>query len=148
MTVFHFLIEQGQFNEPVREAGSIEIPNVPSINDFIKATAGNAYKKAAYTAQLRGEGKGMALRWLNTGGRPLGRTVLVVEVRRSNRIRRDVHNVYIKPYIDGFVDAGVWPDDSEQWLPTVVFHYSGIFQDESTIFHLLEIVDVEERVKI
>lgn len=42
-----------------------------------------------------------------------------LEVRGGGR--RDPHNwaPTVKPIIDGLVDAGVWPDDTPQWVTTV-----------------------------
>lgn len=32
----------------------------------------------------------------------------------------DVHNPWIKPILDGFTDAGLWKDDSYQYVPAVM----------------------------
>lgn len=34
--------------------------------------------------------------------------------------RRDPHNYFatVKPIIDGLVDAGIWPDDTPEWVTT------------------------------
>lgn len=39
----------------------------------------------------------------------------------STNRRRDPHNFYptIKPIIDGFTDAGLWPDDTPEFVMTV-----------------------------
>lgn len=47
----------------------------------------------------------------------------IVEVRlpvRDSR-HRDPHNYFatVKPIIDGLVDAGLWPDDTPDWVTTV-----------------------------
>lgn len=38
-----------------------------------------------------------------------------------DRRRRDPHNYYptVKAVIDGLVDAGVWPDDTPEWVTTI-----------------------------
>lgn len=48
----------------------------------------------------------------------LRRAQIVVEFRPPDRRRRDVHNLYpsAKAAIDGLVDAGVLPDDSDRYL--------------------------------
>ena len=48
----------------------------------------------------------------------LKRASVVVEFRPPDRRRRDVHNLYpsAKAAIDGLVDAGVLPDDSDRYL--------------------------------
>lgn len=37
----------------------------------------------------------------------------------------DVHNPDIKPILDGFTDAGVWPDDEWAHVPLVLFAWGG-----------------------
>lgn len=48
----------------------------------------------------------------------LARAQIVAEYRPPNRRRRDVHNLYpsAKAAVDGLVDAGVLPDDSDAYL--------------------------------
>lgn len=38
----------------------------------------------------------------------------------TDRRRRDPHNLYptVKALIDGMVDAGLWPDDTPEWITT------------------------------
>lgn len=38
-----------------------------------------------------------------------------------DRRRRDPHNYYptVKAIVDGLVDAGVWPDDTPEWVTTI-----------------------------
>jgi hypothetical protein len=47
----------------------------------------------------------------------------LVEVRLpvARGARRDPHNYFatVKPIVDGLVDAGVWPDDTPEWVRTV-----------------------------
>lgn len=44
---------------------------------------------------------------------------LIVPVR--DRRRRDPHNYFatVKPVVDGLVLAGVWPDDTPEWVSTI-----------------------------
>lgn len=48
----------------------------------------------------------------------LQRAQIVAEYRPPDRRRRDVHNLYpsAKAAVDGLVDAGVLPDDSDRYL--------------------------------
>lgn len=48
---------------------------------------------------------------------------------RQNR-RRDPHNFYptIKPIIDGLTDAGLWPDDTPEFVRT----FEPVFTTEQT----------------
>jgi hypothetical protein len=43
---------------------------------------------------------------------------IVLPVRDSRR--RDPHNYFatVKPIVDGLVDAGLWPDDTPEWVTT------------------------------
>ena len=52
----------------------------------------------------------------NAGFRSIVRCVLPVTQLR----RRDPHNYYptVKPIVDGLVDAGVWPDDTPDFVET------------------------------
>lgn len=63
--------------------------------------------------------------WKNGGNwmpRRLPRSVvqLVLPVR-SLKIRRDPSNWYptVKPCVDGLVDAGLWPDDTPEYVMTI-----------------------------
>jgi crossover junction endodeoxyribonuclease RusA len=51
---------------------------------------------------------------------PLSVVQLVLPVR-SVKIRRDPHNWYptVKAVCDGLVDAGLWPDDTPEYLMTI-----------------------------
>lgn len=51
-------------------------------------------------------------------GRPIKRAHIVVTVTWPDKRRRDVHNLMptIKACVDGFVDAGLLPDDSDAHL--------------------------------
>lgn len=48
----------------------------------------------------------------------LTRAQVIAEYRPPDRRRRDVHNLYpsAKAAVDGLVDAGVLPDDSDRYL--------------------------------
>jgi crossover junction endodeoxyribonuclease RusA len=47
---------------------------------------------------------------------------ITLPVRTS--ARRDPHNYFatVKPIIDGLVDAGLWPDDTPDWVTTTEPH--------------------------
>lgn len=49
---------------------------------------------------------------------PLAKAHIIAVLRFSDRIRRDEHNFYptVKAIVDGFVDCGVLPDDSHEYL--------------------------------
>jgi crossover junction endodeoxyribonuclease RusA len=54
------------------------------------------------------------------GIRALGPSVIEWTIDFPSKRRRDPHNFFptLKPIIDGFVDAGLWPDDTPQWVST------------------------------
>ena len=56
--------------------------------------------------------------WVANGGAFPGRVRCMVDVSYPTRHRHDVHNLMptVKPIIDGFVDAGLLVDDSDEWL--------------------------------
>lgn len=76
--------------------------------------------KALKTSSLRGAGRidaHYAKKWIHVTPFP-GRMACTVEVQWPDRRRRDVHNLMptVKPIIDGFVDARILQDDSDQYL--------------------------------
>lgn len=53
--------------------------------------------------------------------RPWPASLVAVSLEVRGAGRRDPHNWFptVKPIIDGLVDAGVWPDDTPQWVTTL-----------------------------
>jgi crossover junction endodeoxyribonuclease RusA len=49
---------------------------------------------------------------------PLEPCLVTVHLPEKGNRRRDPHNWFptIKPIIDGLVDAGLWPDDTPEWV--------------------------------
>lgn len=47
--------------------------------------------------------------------------VVSVALPVKDKRRRDPHNYFatVKPIVDGLVDAGLWPDDTPEWVTTV-----------------------------
>jgi crossover junction endodeoxyribonuclease RusA len=54
------------------------------------------------------------------GGARLGASMVTVELPVLGNRRRDPHNLFptVKPIVDGLVDAGLWPDDTPEWVTT------------------------------
>lgn len=52
---------------------------------------------------------------------PLEPSVVEVSLPVPDRRRRDPHNLFatVKPIVDGLVDAGLWPDDTPEWVTTM-----------------------------
>ena len=82
-------------------------------------------KRSAMTKLLRVEASLHA-----HGLAPMQRAHLTVAVGWPDKRRRDVHNVFstIKACVDGFVDAGLLPDDSDAHLtgPDLRAHVAGV----------------------
>jgi crossover junction endodeoxyribonuclease RusA len=57
---------------------------------------------------------------------PLPPCLVTVHIPVKGNRRRDPHNYFptVKPIVDGLVDAGLWPDDTPEWVrciePTLV----------------------------
>jgi hypothetical protein len=59
--------------------------------------------------------------------RPLvSRALVVVNVYPPYEEISDIHNIHIKPILDGFTDAGIWVDDEWAFCPIVMFRWAGI----------------------
>lgn len=52
---------------------------------------------------------------------PMQPCVVSVALPVKDKRRRDPHNYFatVKPIVDGLVDAGLWPDDTPEWVTTV-----------------------------
>lgn len=61
-----------------------------------------------------------ALAGRGPSGRQLPPSLVLVELPVNDRRRRDPANYApcTKAIVDGFVDAGLWPDDTPQWVTT------------------------------
>lgn len=54
-------------------------------------------------------------------GVQLSPSIVSIELPVLGARRRDPHNYFptVKPIVDGLVDAGLWPDDTPEWVTTV-----------------------------
>jgi hypothetical protein len=116
----------------IEKIGTIVIPgHVPSINDYIHAMQKHRLQGARFEQEWKLVGLLAGQQWLldypDPFFVPLGSRVWVaIKVFRRNNIRRDVHNLYAKPILDGFTCAGLWDDDNEKVIPKVTFEYCGV----------------------
>lgn len=82
-------------------------------------------KRSAMTKMLRTEARLHALDLPS-----MERAHLTVAVGWPDKRRRDVHNIFstVKACVDGFVDAGLLPDDSDAHLtgPDLRAHVAGV----------------------
>lgn len=53
--------------------------------------------------------------------RKLGPSFVMLTIDVPDKRRRDPANLYatVKPVVDGLVDAGLWPDDSAEYVTTI-----------------------------
>jgi Holliday junction resolvase RusA-like endonuclease len=71
---------------------------------------------------------------------------LTVRVWRANRLRRDIHNLWVKPALDAFTEVGIWPDDSEKFIPQIDLIYMGVDKNHPHLsfeFRAIEVADEE-----
>lgn len=75
---------------------------------------------------------------------PLQRAHVVGEYRPPDRRRRDVHNLYpsAKAAVDGLVDAGVLPDDSDRYLIGPDMRIGDIERGGQLVLHITELPEV------
>jgi hypothetical protein len=72
----------------------------------VKSRTSRAWRNAAAAAAI------------DAGVHDLAPMRVTVEIPVMGNRRRDPHNWFptVKPIIDGLVDAGVWPDDTPEWV--------------------------------
>jgi crossover junction endodeoxyribonuclease RusA len=70
----------------------------------------------------------------------LSRAHIVVEYCPPDRRRRDVHNLFpsAKAAVDGLVDAGVLPDDSDTYLTGPDMRLGQVIADGCLVIHITE----------
>lgn len=70
----------------------------------------------------------------------LERAHIVCEYRPPDRRRRDVHNLFpsAKAAVDGLVDAGVLPDDSDEYLTGPDMRLGEVVKDGQLVLHITE----------
>ena len=63
----------------------------------------------------------IALRDMDDVRPPLPACVISIDLPVADRRARDPHNYFatVKPIVDGLVDAGLWPDDTPEYVTTV-----------------------------
>jgi crossover junction endodeoxyribonuclease RusA len=103
-----------------------------------------AWRSAGWAAALEQLGRGPAQR-----RRPPCMVRVEFPVRDPRR-RRDPHNTAptVKAIIDGLVDAGVWPDDNDQWVIVLdprFYRPDGAFALAPVVVHLIPRADQEQQ---
>src|SRR5690606_32808887 len=106
---------------------SIEFEGLPSVNCHY----GKHWKaRSTPTAEWRYEAKVKAIEAMGAaawiGDVPvIKRGMVIVDVYPPYEEISDIHNVHIKPILDGFSDAGLWGDDEWAFVPIVIFRWAG-----------------------
>jgi hypothetical protein len=127
----------------IEKIGTIVIPgHVPSINDFNRKANHNHFDGGKFEKEWKQVGFLAGQQWLSDwyNEHPLddwyelrNGVWVVIKVYRHNNIRRDVHNLFAKPILDGFTQAGLWVDDNEKVVPKVTFEYCGVDRDNPRV---------------
>ena len=107
---------------PIR---TYEFEGLPSVNTHYNK---HWRPRAVDTAEWRYEAHEKAASFHYGPREPLIRTraLCVVWVFPPFEEVSDIHNVHIKPVLDGFTDAGLWHDDEWAWVPATLFAWGGI----------------------
>lgn len=103
---------------------------IPSLNDYKNVITGNRFEGGRFESGWKDWAEWHTWEWLDQeilDELPI-RTPAVVTVRvwRPNLIRRDIHNLFLKPVFDAFTEVGIWPDDSETYCPSVTYTVGGL----------------------
>lgn len=113
---------EGLSKEPIM---SVEFLGLPSIN----AHYGKHWRqRSPVNAEWRYEARTKAYDYTlfrDDDDYLVDRALVVVNVFPSVEEVMDIHNVYIKPVLDGFSDAGVWADDEFSFVPIVMYRWAG-----------------------
>lgn len=121
----HSFLEDAQLTLSGRPIASFEILGLPSVNTHYS----KHYKtRATHTKKWRTLACEMATQeYTAWESKPLiHRALVVVNVWVPHEGVMDIHNVHIKPVLDGFSDAGLWVDDEWAFVPIVIFRWAGV----------------------
>lgn len=104
---------------------SCEFQGLPTLNTYFNL---HYHKRRVTTAEWRYEAREKALDEIGFRDTPLvkNRALVIVSVMPPFEEVSDIHNVVIKPILDGFSDAGLWVDDEWAWVPLVMYKWGGI----------------------
>jgi Holliday junction resolvase RusA-like endonuclease len=112
-----------------RPLAEFVFPYVPTWNVSINAARAHWSKGHSHTKKWRAEGHELAhtfMQKFSPHQRLIKyRALVVVRAYREHTGTFDVHNIQMKALFDGFTDAGVWVDDSWEYVPVVVFAWAG-----------------------
>jgi hypothetical protein len=102
----------------------IEFTGLPSVNThYNKHFRARGVSTNEWRLEAREKARDILL-W--TDAVPVKRAFALVKVYPPYEEISDIHNVHIKPLLDGFTDAGIWADDEWAFLPLVMHLWGGI----------------------
>jgi hypothetical protein len=103
---------------------SLWFEGLPSMNTYYNM---HRFARSAATAEWRYEARQKAYdTTLFMDDFLIQRAFVVVNVFPPYEEISDIHNIVIKPILDGFSDAGVWSDDEWAFCPLVMYAWAGI----------------------
>lgn len=134
----------GQPVPPASPSGGAGAPRTWTVELPIGVPLLNANKRQHYMAKarltkaIRQIARNYAIREAVPA---LQRAHVVVEYRPPDRRRRDVHNLYpsAKAAVDGLVDAGVLPDDSDRYLTGPDMRLGEVVKSGRLVLHITEL---------
>jgi Holliday junction resolvase RusA-like endonuclease len=126
---------------------------------FYSNKRGKGNASTAFTHSHRDDGKRYGLDFIkNTVNfQPIEKCFIVAQIFWATKHKRDIHNVYIKPFLDGLVDAGLFVDDNHTIISSVDYIFGGydkenprlelfIFQGEKKMYSLFITTDTASNV--
>lgn len=105
---------------------SITFEGLPSMNTYYNM---HRWARATATAEWKWEARDKAYAYTlfrDPGDFLVNRALVVVNVFPPFEEIMDIHNIVIKPILDGFTDAEVWSDDEWAFCPLVLYAWAGI----------------------
>lgn len=109
---------------------------------------GNRYAKAEIKKHLRLIARLKGREWVMNGGCGFERCFLTASIGYATSGRADPPNLWptVKPLVDGLVDAGVLPDDSDEFIPLTAFKRDPVKAPKGThtVTVTLKALDPEE----
>ena len=126
---------------------SFEFEGLPSVNTHYNK---HHHARGVSTAEWRYEAREKAKDYLaqfDPDELPLiRRALVVVNVWIPHEGIMDIHNVHIKPILDGFSEAQLWKDDEWAFVPIVMFRWAGIEKGKRiTVFDIYELTFFQVR---
>jgi hypothetical protein len=117
-----------QLNIAGKPVVSFTFEGLPSMNTYYNL---NRWARSSRTAEWRYEAREKVYDhtdalWLPDNEYVINRALVVVNIYPPYEEMMDIHNIVIKPILDGFTDGGLWRDDEWTVVPLVLYAWAGI----------------------